>query len=209
MKKRALVLGGGVAGLKASLVIADSGFEVDLVEKSPVLGGAAVRLSRVSPAFETGVCLMTPMVTRVVRHPRINTLVNSEIESISGYVGAFEAGVRKRSTFVKENCDLCGKCLSACDVQVPDEHQQGLALRKAIYLPFDGCFPDRFAIDSEACTRCGDCVSACPMDAIDLTMADEQINLSAGAVIVATGFSSFKPEKHDLYSYSRFENVFT
>ena len=209
VKKRALVLGGGVAGLKASLVIADSGFEVDLVEKGPVLGGAAVRLSRVSPAFETGVCLLTPMVTRVARHPRINKLVNSEIESIEGYVGAFEVGVRKRPTFVNENCDRCGKCLSACNVEVPDGHQQGLAQRKAVYLPFDGCYPDRFVIDSDSCTRCGDCVSACPADAIDLTMADERIKLSIGAVIVATGFSSFKPETHDLYSYSRFDNVVT
>lgn len=191
--RHALVIGGGPAGLRAALDIAEAGYPVTLVEREPVLGGMANRLHRTFPHGQNAFCLINPLMAQVVLHPGIQVLTDSEVTSVSGHLGNFQVTVQ-RKTAVSESCDLCGRCAAVCPVAVPDERQAGLAARKAIYLPSPGAFPARYAVDFAHCDRCGRCLEVCPPRAIDLNPEPVEHRLTVGAMVVATGFTPFALE---------------
>jgi len=151
----------------------------------------------------------------VGRHPNINLLTFSEVESISGYVGNFHVKVRKKARYVDENeCTACGDCTEVCPVIVPDEFQQGLSSRKAIYIPFPQAVPSAYLIDMENCLgtnpiACGKCAEKCDKKCINYDAKDEIIEFNAGVVIVATGMDVYDPTILDEYGYTKFENVIT
>jgi len=149
------------------------------------------------------------------RHPNIELLAYSEVEDVSGYVGNFRVRVRKKARYVDENeCTACGECTKVCPIVRPDEFQQGLSTRRAIYIPFPQAVPSAYVVDIEACLgynpiACGKCVEVCDKKCIDFDMQDELLELNVGAIIVATGMDVYDPTALDEYSYTRFENVIT
>jgi len=207
--RQALVMGGGPAGLRAVLDIADAGFPVVLVERRPILGGMANKLHRTFPHGETALSLINPMMAAVMLHPGIRVLTASEVTEVSGYVGNFQVTLRRAPEMVQDGCDLCGQCAQACPVAVPGEMEEGLQLRKAIYLPSPRAFPARYVVDREHCDGCGLCVQACPRQAIDLAAWETHETLSVGAMVVATGFLPFEPRGSRYESWAALDNVLT
>jgi heterodisulfide reductase subunit A len=151
----------------------------------------------------------------VGRHPKIKLLTFSEVENVSGYIGNFNVRIRKKAKYVDENeCTACDECSKVCPIVVPNEFQMGLSMRKAIHLPFPQAVPSSYILDMDNCLgnnpiACGKCYDACDKKCIDYDMQDEIINVSVGAVIIATGMEVYDPKKLDDYGYTRYENVIT
>jgi len=151
----------------------------------------------------------------VGRHPKITLLTLAEVENITGFVGNFHVTVRKKAKYVDETeCTACGECVKVCPVAVPDEYQEGLSSRKAIYIPFPQSVPSSYLIDMDNCLgtnpiACGKCKDACDKNCIDYDMQDDILNFEVGAVIVATGADVYDPTEYDEYGYTRFPNVIT
>ncbi len=151
----------------------------------------------------------------VGRHPLITLYTYSEIEDISGYVGNFHIKVRRKARYVDENaCTSCGDCLKDCPVIVPDEYQEGLSVRKAIYQPFPQAVPSTYTLDMDACLgnnpiACGKCLEACEPKCIDYDMTDSFVEFDVGTVIVATGIDVFDPRENDEFGYGKYLDVIT
>ncbi len=204
--RKALVVGGGVAGVQAALSLADAGFHVYLVEKEPHLGGRAAQLNMVTTR-DSALDILTPMLKRAIEHPRIEVLVNSEIEEINGYVGNFNVKILKKPLYVSERCVACGKCVEVCPVEVSDEFNLNLSTRKAIFIPHKEAVPARYAIDENACTKCGKCMEVCEVEAINLESKAEVVEVKVGAIILATGFDTYLP--YGEYKYGDHKDVIT
>jgi len=151
----------------------------------------------------------------VGRHPRVKLLAYSEVEHVSGFIGNFNVKIRKKARFVNEDeCTACGDCVTDCPVTVPDEYQQGLSTRKAIYIQLPQAVPSSYLIDMNTCLgnnpiACGKCEEACEKDCINFDMQDEIIELEVGTITVATGMDVYDPTEMDEYGYRSFENVIT
>ncbi|MBW1980809.1 MAG: hydrogenase iron-sulfur subunit [Deltaproteobacteria bacterium] len=201
--KRALVVGGGPAGLQAALDLADTGYPVLLVERSPFLGGMLNDYWRIFPQGEMATCLITPLKSRVLFHPLVEVATSSEVVSVSGHIGNYQVEIHTEPRYVDSSCDLCGKCSEVCTTQ------RDKGGDKAIYLPNRLASPPLYAIDGQACSRCGDCVEACPRGAIDLQMKPIDKRMEVGTIILATGFQPYDPLKTDRYPYAGLPNVVT
>ncbi len=206
--KKALVIGGGIAGMTAALDLANAGIPVILVEKQPTIGGRMIQLSVTFPTLDCAQCTITPKMAEVGKHPNIKLYTLSEVIDVSGHIGNFHVKIRKKPRMVDpEECRLCGFCERACPVEVVNEFTRGLNKRKAIYLPFPQAVPASYVIDSEHCTRCGLCVKVCPVNAIHLDEKEEIIEEDVGAIIVATGFDLYDGRKLPEYGYGIYKNV--
>ncbi len=215
LTKRTLVIGGGVAGIQASLDLADAGYEVVLVEKEPSIGGIMARLDKTFPTIDCSICILGPKMADVGKHPRITLHTLSEVVDVKGYVGNFDVKILKRARYVSEKeCSACGECAKVCPVVRPNEFDLGLSSRKAVYSPFPQAVPSAYVINVNECLGhkpavCTKCVEACSKGCIDFQMSDEEIKERVGAIIVATGLEAYDPAEMDEYGYSRFENVLT
>jgi heterodisulfide reductase subunit A len=209
MTRQALVIGGGPAGLRAALDIADAGFPVVLVERQPILGGMANKLHRTFPQGETGLSLINPLMAAVTLHPGIRVLTHSEIIEVTGHLGNFQVTVRRGPEMVNAACDLCGQCAQVCPVAAPAEMEEGLSLRQAIYFPSPRAFPARYVVDREHCDGCGLCAQACPRRAIDLAAGETLETFTVGAMVAATGFLPFQLQGSRYESWAARENVIT
>ena len=195
--KRALVIGGGISGIQAALDIADSGYEVILVEREPSIGGHMIQLSETFPTLDCSQCILTPKMVDVGKHPNIELLTYSEIEEISGYVGNFNIKIKKKICYVDwDKCTGCGVCIEKCPKKVPSEFDRGLGIRKAIYTPFPQAVPNKPVIDKENCIyfktgKCKACEKFCSVNAIDWEQEENVIEREIGAVVVATGFDLY------------------
>jgi len=207
--RQALVIGGGPAGLRAALDIADGGFPVVLVERQPILGGMANKLHRTFPQGETALSLINPLMAAVMLHPGIRVLTAAEVMEVTGHLGNFQVTVRRAPEMVKADCDLCGQCAQVCPVAAPAEMEEGLNLRQAIYLPSPRAFPARYVVDLEHCDGCGLCAQACPPQAIDLAAGETRETFTVGAMVVATGFLPFQLRGSRYESWAARENVIT
>jgi heterodisulfide reductase subunit A len=203
-----LVLGGGVAGLRASLDLAERGYRVHLVEKLPTLGGRAARLGKLAHVDIRGADVAGSLISAVTSNPNVTVHVNSELVDLEGSVGTFRAKIRTTPRFVNEKCTLCGECFCVCPIEVPNEYEFGLSKRKAIYLPFKEAYPRIPVIDPEACTRCRECVKVCEPGAIILEQKGGVVDVAAGAITLATGFQPYEPPEGE-YGYRRSEKVLT
>jgi len=200
--KRALVIGGGVAGIRTALDIANSGQPVVLVERQPSLGGNMSRLSETFPTLDCSQCILTPLMVQVSRHPLIELMTYSEVTEVSGYVGNFTVRIKKKARHVRvEDCTACGDCAVVCPSPVSNEFDMGLSTRKAIYIPFPQAVPSSYTLDADRCLNanlqsptgfrvlaCVKCDEACKPKAIDFDMQPEIVERQVGAIIVATGF---------------------
>ena len=193
--RHALVIGGGVSGLKAALDLSRSGIDVTLVERTPFLGGHMAQLDRVFPTSDDARRLLAELIDAVVGDARIRVLVNAELVAAKGYVGNFDVTIRQHPRGVTGELRRVDEVISACPVQVTDDFQCRLSNRRAIYLPYDGCYPALPAIDWNACTRCGACREAAGEAGIDLEQEAATLDLRAGVIVVATGFDHYQPRQ--------------
>ncbi len=214
--KRALVIGGGIAGIQSALDIADAGYEVDIVEKSPTIGGKMAQLDKTFPTLDCAACILTPKMVDAASNERISLFTYSEVESVSGFVGNFTVGIRKKARSVKADlCSGCGACTEKCPSRkAKSEFNMGLSNRGAIYIPFAQAIPNVPVIDRDQCLRfrtgkCGLCERACSAGAIDFSQQDEIVERKYGAVVVATGFNIISLENFEEYSYANSRDVVT
>ncbi len=149
--RKALVIGGGVAGIQAALDLADSGYKVYLVEKEPSIGGRMAQIDKTFPTMDCSICILAPKMSEAGRHPNIDLLTLSEIEGVEGYVGNFTVQVRRKARFVTDSCTACGDCTQVCPQVAPDEFNAGLSMRRAIYMSFAQAVPSTYQIDMELC----------------------------------------------------------
>jgi heterodisulfide reductase subunit A len=213
--KRALIIGGGIAGIQAALDLANGGHEVILVEREPSIGGHMAQLSETFPTLDCSQCILTPRMVEVSRHPNITLLTYSEVEEISGYVGNFKAKIRRKPRYVLEDiCTNCGDCAVVCPQVVPNEFDGGLSWRRAIYIPSPQAVPAVYTLDEESCLGlhplvCEKCFQACEAGAIDLNMKPEIVEVDVGAIVVATGYDLFAAEQARELGWGKFPDVVT
>jgi len=206
MNYRALVIGSGISGMQAALDIANSGYEVILVEKEPSIGGHMAQLSETFPTLDCSQCILTPRTVEVGQHPNIRLLTLSEVvacdytRSVEGEVGCFRVRIVRHPRYVVEGkCTACGDCTKVCPVVVPNEFDRGLAARRAIYIPHPQAVPALYRLDTATCLglfplACGKCAEACQPHAIDYDMGPETIEEEVGAIVVATGYELYQNE---------------
>jgi len=205
-----LVIGGGVSGIQASLDLASRGFKVYLVEKSPSIGGRMAQLDKTFPTMDCSMCILAPKMIDCFHHPNIQLLTYSEVREVNGSVGNFVAKILKKPRYVDETkCTGCGQCADNCPAEVPNEFDEKIGMRKAIYMPFPQAVPRVVTVDKENCLECGLCEKVCGAKAVDLNQKPKEIELRVGAIIVATGFDIFNPAGIPAYGYGRYRNVVT
>jgi heterodisulfide reductase subunit A len=213
--KRALVIGGGVAGIQAALDIADAGYPVTLVERTPSIGGRMAQYDKTFPTLDCAACILTPKMVDCASHPNIRIMSYSEVEEVSGFVGNFDVTIRRRARSVDmKKCTGCGICYEKCPVKLPSEFDAGLGIRRAIYVPFPQAVPNVPVIDREKCRKflddkCGACQKLCPAEAVDYEQQDELITEQYGAIVVATGFQVWDPAPYGNLGYGTHPDILT
>ena len=216
VKKRALVIGGGIAGIQTALDIADAGFEVDIVEKEPTIGGKMTQIDKTFPTLDCAACILTPKMVDAAQNEKIKIYAYSEVQSVKGFVGNFRVTIKKKARYVDETkCTGCGLCTEKCpQKKVPNAFNLGLDQRRAIYIPFAQAVPKIATIDADYCTmlktgKCGVCSKVCTAGAIDYKQTDSFIEEEYGAIVVATGFNPIKLDQYDEFAYSQSPDVVT
>ncbi|MBS7636280.1 hydrogenase iron-sulfur subunit [Candidatus Bathyarchaeota archaeon] len=208
---KALVIGGGIAGMNAALDLAEMGFKVYLLEKGESIGGHMAQLDKTFPTLDCSICIEGPKMVDVGRHPNIEIISYADLLNVSGFIGNFKVRIRKNPRYViAENCTGCGECKDVCPIEYPNEWDMGLGVRKAISVPFDQAVPLVYTINRDYCIECYKCVDACgARQAINFDQKPEEIELEVGAIIVATGYDIYLPYDNQLYGYGKYTNVIT
>lgn len=214
--KRALVIGGGIAGIQAALDVAEAGFEVDIVETTPSIGGKMAMLDKTFPTLDCAACILTPKMVDAAAHDKITLYTYSEVESVEGFVGDFSVAIRQKARSVHvDRCTGCGDCYTKCPKKrIPNEFDCCIGSRTAIYTPFAQAIPNIPVIDRVECIkfktgRCGICRTVCRPNAIDFEQEDEIIDKKYGAILMATGFETISPEKFGEFAYHDSKDVIT
>ncbi len=208
--KPVVIIGAGIAGMRAALDLADMGVKVFLVEKNASIGGHMAQLDKTFPTLDCSICIQGPWMVDCSRHPNIEILVHSEVTNVSGTQGNFKVKVLKRTRRVDPvKCTGCGECMRVCPIEIPNEYDLGLMMRKAAYIPFPQAVPNVATIDIENCIRCMVCVKSCRAEAIDFDIPDETVEISAGSIIIATGFKMLDASTVPEYGYGALPNVVT
>lgn len=214
--KRALVIGGGIAGIQTALDIADAGFPVDIVETKPTIGGKMAQLDKTFPTLDCAACILTPKMVDVAQNDKIRIFSYSEVTGVKGFVGNFEVTIKRRARYVKEDvCTGCGLCTEKCPQRkIPNEFNLGMDNRRAIYIPFAQAVPKVATIDPNYCMmlktgKCGVCSKVCSAGAIDYKAKDEFLDEKYGAIVVATGFNPISMEKFNEFAYADSKDVIT
>jgi len=214
--KTALVIGGGIAGIQASLDIANTGNQVILIEKDPSIGGHMSQLSETFPTLDCSQCILTPRMVEVAQHPNITLYTYAELESLDGFIGNFKARIRKKAKSIDEKlCTGCGTCTLKCPTKkIPSEFNEGLGNRTSIYVPFPQAVPNKPVIDRINCTyyktgKCKICEKVCPTKAIRFDQPDEIIEVAVGAIVLATGFTVKNTDFFPEYGYGKYKDVIT
>jgi heterodisulfide reductase subunit A2 len=212
---KVIVVGGGIGGIQCALDLADTGFYVYLVEKSPTLGGTMARLDKTFPTNDCSTCMFSPKLVQVAGHGNIEIMTQSRILDLTGIPGRFTATVEKRPRYISEKkCIACGQCAQKCPKKVPDPFNGELGMRKAAFLTFPQAVPLKYAIDAEHCLyltkgKCGVCQKICPADAVEYEQKPEILPIKAGAVVISTGFEPALTAKEGEFGYGRYQNVVT
>ncbi len=205
----ALVVGGGIAGMQASLDLGDQGYQVALVEKNPSIGGNMIQLSKVFPTLDCASCITTPKMSNVTHHDNINLLTDSEVQKVTHKGDGYIVEVLQKPRYVNINmCTGCRQCEEACPVDLLDEYDYGFTARRAAYIPFPTAIPQKAVIDVDNCIFCGKCVRACPVPGcIDFEMQPEILEIETQTIIMATGFKVTPYDAKKEYGGGKFRNV--
>lgn len=208
------MIGSGIAGMQSALLLAEIGITVYLLEREAFIGGKFPLLDITFPTNSCGICFLSAQkpaycpVYECQLHENITLLPLTEIEKREGKGGDFQLTVCQQPRCVdRERCNLCGKCVDACPVVIPDAWGGDRETRKAIYINHSQVVPHCYAIDVRNCTRCGRCVAVCPVGAVDLDQQAESFIIRAGAIINAPGFEPFDVRKKGEYGFGRYDNV--
>jgi len=214
--KKALVIGGGIAGIQAALDIADAGQKVILVEREASIGGHMSQLSETFPTLDCSQCILTPRMVDVAQHPNITLYNYAEVEKLDGFIGNFTATIRLKAKSVDyKTCTGCGECITKCPAKkIPSEFNEGLGVRTAIYTPFPQAVPNKPVIDRVNCRyyttgKCKVCQKVCPTGAITFDLEDEIITEDIGAIVLATGFDVLKTDFFPEYGYGKYPDIIT
>jgi heterodisulfide reductase subunit A len=216
VEKDVLIVGGGIAGIQASLDVANAGFKVYLVEKNATIGGRMAQLDKTFPTLDCSACILTPKMVDVAKNPNITLLTNSEVTKVNGYVGRYDIAVTKNPRYVNEQkCVGCEICVEACPVNIPDKFNENLKQTHAISIYSSHAVPKVALINPNHCLRlklnkkevCGKCAKACEAGAIDFEQKPKTINLKVGAVIIAVGAQVFDASLIPEFGYGQFRNV--
>ncbi len=223
-KPSVLVIGGGIAGIQTSLDLADAGVQVHLVEREPTIGGHMAMFDKTFPTLDCSACILTPKMTTVGSHPNINLMTYSEVDEIQGELGDYRIKVRHKAAYIDhDKCTGCGVCTEKCPYRTLSEFDQGLAKRKAVYMPFPQAVPNKPVIDADVCAwfkppkkkkdgslkkRCGTCVKFCEPEAIDFEQQDRIEEIQADAVVVTTGFQIMDMTRIPQLGYGRYPEVY-
>lgn len=210
-----VVIGGGLAGIEAALVAAQGDRKVTLIDSAASIGGKIPEYEEVAPTMECAPCMISPRLSAVDEHPLVDIVTQADVTSILGYLGNFVVKYKKHARMVNQDtCIGCDECMKACPVEVDSEMDHGLGGRKAVYVPFPGSIPNCAVVDRQACLwfnkeQCTECVEACPMEAMDFSQRDEEQEIKAGAIILATGFDHFDPSNLHFLQYGQNPEVYT
>ena len=216
VEKSVLVVGGGIAGIQASLDLANAGFRVYIVEKSPSIGGRMAQLDKTFPTLDCSACILTPKMVDVAKHRNITLLTNAEITDVRGFVGNYDVAILKKPRYVDaKKCVGCELCTKICPVKIPDEFNENLTEKRAIYIYSAHAVPKIAIIDSHSCLRlktkkgsvCGKCQEACEAKAIAFEQEPETIRVKVGGIVVAVGSEVFDASRMAELGYGRFKNV--
>ena len=209
--KAALVIGAGIAGLRASHDMAELGIPVYLVEKNSTIGGHMTRLNKTFPTLECPQCSISPLTNGVANHPLIELYTNAQVKNVEGSMGNFEVEIEIKPRYVKDNCTSCGECAAHCPVEVPSEWDKGMSMRNAIYKAYPQAIPATYVRDKKDCIECNTCVNICPVQAVDFSQKKETKTVKVGSIIVAAGFDEYDPSEIEPYHYGQegFEDVIT
>lgn len=208
---KALVVGGGIAGISAALDLAEQGFKVYMLENTQSIGGHMAALDKTFPTLDCSICIEGPKMVDCARHPNITIFANSDLVRCDGYIGNFKVTIRKNPRYViTEKCTGCGECKDACPIEYPNEWDMNLGTRKAISVPFDQAVPLIYSINRDYCIECFKCVDVCgERDAIDFEQQPEEVEIDVGAIVVSTGFDIYLPYDMPLMGYGKYQNVLT
>jgi heterodisulfide reductase subunit A len=217
---KAMVIGGGIAGIQAALDLAEAGHKVYLVEKSPSIGGRMAQLDKTFPTLDCSGCILTPKMKEIFSNPNIELLTYAEVTNVDGNIGNYKVTVKKKARFVQmDKCKGCGDCAEACRLhdKIISEFDMGMGKRSAIYMPFSQAVPPKYTIDKDTCLmltrgKCGTgplCVEACPEKCIDFTQKDMNVDITVGVIVVATGYDVMDPSVMNELSYARSPDIIT
>jgi heterodisulfide reductase subunit A len=210
-----LVAGGGIAGIQTALDLAESGYKVYLVEKSPAIGGTMAQLDKTFPTNDCAMCILSPKLVECGRHLNIDLLTYSDIEKVEGQPGRFKVSIIQHPRYVDEDkCSACGTCQEKCPWKADSEFNEGMGPRKAIYTPFPQAIPNVPVIDTERCAyfrqgTCRVCAKFCMPGAIDHEQKEQRIEVEVGAIVLTFGFEEFDATTFSNYGYGTFPNVIT
>jgi len=187
-----VVIGGGIAGIQTALDVANHGIVVHLIEREPSIGGHMAQLDKTFPTNDCSMCILSPKMVEIARHPNIRLYTLSEVESIEGEVGNFTVTIKKHPRYIDETlCNGCGDCIEICPVEVYNRFDAGVGVRKAIYKPQPQPVPDIVIKDPEHCIECKLCYDVCGPDAIREIQEETTIKISAASIVIATGYTIF------------------
>lgn len=210
VNNKALVIGGGVAGIQSALDLADMGFKTYLVEKNPTIGGRMAQLDKTFPTLDCSMCILAPKMVDVGKHENIDLISYAEVKDVDGYIGNFTVKIEKKPRYVIEDlCTGCGNCIDVCPIEMPNYFDEGMGTTKAVSIPFPQAVPLVATIDKEYCINCHLCDKACERGAISHEQEPEEIEVDVGTIIVATGFDAYDPTEKVELSYADSENVIT
>jgi len=212
-----LVIGAGVAGMEASLLLAESGRKVYLVEKEPLIGGQTIKYEEVFPNMECSTCMIAPKQQEVLQNENVELFLLSEVQEVKKNGENFSIKLNKRARYVSlTNCIGCGACYEPCPVDLDNEFEERLSKKKAIFVPCPGSLPNVPAIDPAKCLHlngknkeCQACKDVCMFNAIDFSEKDEKVTVEVGAILIATGFDLFDVKNLPQYGYGKSPDVYT
>ncbi len=210
VEKRALVVGGGVAGMQAALDLGNLGYEVVLIERLPTIGGRMAQLDKTFPTMDCSICIEGPMMSEVGKHEKITLLTYHELKEVEGFIGNFTATIVRKPRYVDiEACNGCGDCYDVCPVKVPSEWEEGFGVRGAIYRMLPQSVPNKATMDKGVCIDCKLCEAVCEPEAIRFDEEEEDFQMKFGTVIVSTGYDIYDPTEKNDYHYLDYPNVIT
>ncbi|KZX11953.1 CoB--CoM heterodisulfide reductase iron-sulfur subunit A family protein [Methanobrevibacter filiformis] len=207
---KALVIGGGVAGIQSALDLADMGFKTYMVEKQPTISGRMGQLDKTFPTLDCSMCILAPKMVDVGKHENIELLTYSEVREVHGYIGNFQVKIERKPRYIDEElCVGCGSCVEVCPIEMPNYFDEGIGMVKAAYIPFPQAVPLCATIDKDYCIECKLCDQICERGAVKHDQESEFIDIDVGTIIVATGYDPYDPTEKLEYGYGKHSNVIT